>query len=392
MNNLIPRFEMIKSYFDLGLTGPEIVLFLVSVHGINISLRQVKRVLARLGCTRRQRQSDLNEVVDAVEEELRGSGSLLGYRAMHQRLLNQYGIITTREVVRHVLKVFDPEGVEHRLRHRLRRRIYRCKGPNYLWHIDGYDKLKPFGFCIHGAIDGFSRRILWLEVASSNNNPRIVAQYFLDYVRQTGGTARIVRGDRGTENGNIAATQRFFRRSADDDFAGDKSFMYGKSTSNQRIEAWWGQLRRGCAQWWITYFKDLRDSGFYCDDDLIHRECLKFCFMDVIQSELHRAAQEWNVHRIRPSGNQESPSGKPDVLYFVPASVDSQDYVTPVDIDEIEIAEITCAEQPQAKGCSPYFKELCELIMEDEGIEPPTTPQGARQLYFDLLDHINTIN
>lgn len=176
-----------------------------------------------------------------------------------------------------------------------------------------------------------------------------------------------------------------------DDFQGDKSFMYGKSMANQRIEAWWGRLRQGCAEWWITFFKDLRASGLYCDDDIIHRKCLKFCFMDVIQSELHRAALEWNVHRIRPSNNVESPPGKPDVLYFVPASAESQDYMTPVDIDEIEIAEDMCAEQPQAKGCCPYFKELCELIMGDEGLEPATTAEDALQLYLDLLDQINAI-
>ena len=28
------------------------------------------------------------------------------------------------------------------------------KGPNYIWHIDGYDKLSPFGLTIHGCIDG----------------------------------------------------------------------------------------------------------------------------------------------------------------------------------------------------------------------------------------------
>ena len=71
------------------------------------------------------------------------------------------------------------------------------KGLNYLWHIDGYDKLKPFGFCVHGAIDRFSRRILWLEVASSNNDPRIVTQYYLDCLRKLGGTAHTVQGDRG---------------------------------------------------------------------------------------------------------------------------------------------------------------------------------------------------
>lgn len=390
-NNALMREEIIHNYFSLGFTASEIALFLVSVHGICISLRHLKRILRRLGCTRRQRPSDLNEVVQAVEEELRGSGSLLGYRAMHQRLINQHGLVTTREVVRHVLKIFDPEGVEQRSRHRLRRRVYRCKGPNYLWHIDGYDKLKPFGFCIHGAIDGFSRRIVWLEVASSNNDPRVIAQYFLDYARELGGTARIIRGDRGTENVNIAAIQRFFRRSMDDDFAADKSFMYGKSTSNQRIEAWWGRLRQGCADWWIEFFKDLRDSGRYCDDNIIHCECLKFCFMDILQSELHRVAEEWNVHRIRPSNNVETPSGKPEILYFVPGLVDTQDYVIPVDMDEIEIAEDMCAERLQAKGCSPHFRELAEMIMDDEGLETATTAEEALQLYFDLLDYIDAL-
>ena len=61
---------------------------------------------------------------------------------------------------------------------------------------------------ISSAINGFSRRILWLEVASSNNDHRIVAQYFLNYARQLGGTARIVRGDRGSDIGNLAAFQR----------------------------------------------------------------------------------------------------------------------------------------------------------------------------------------
>ena len=51
---------------------------------------------------------------------------------MLQRLVNQHGLVTTQEVVQHVLRVSDPEGVEHRSQHRLRRRIYKCKGSNYL--------------------------------------------------------------------------------------------------------------------------------------------------------------------------------------------------------------------------------------------------------------------
>ena len=29
------------------------------------------------------------------------------------------------------------------------------QGPNQVWHIDGNDKLKKFGFAIHGCIDGW---------------------------------------------------------------------------------------------------------------------------------------------------------------------------------------------------------------------------------------------
>ena len=51
----------------------------------------------------------------------------------------------------------------------------------------------------------------------------MVAQYYLDCVRQLGATARIILGDRGNEMVNVAAIQRFFRRSSEDDFSGESS-------------------------------------------------------------------------------------------------------------------------------------------------------------------------
>ena len=88
----------------------------------------------------------------------------------------------------------------------------------------------------------------------------------------------------------------------------------------------------------------------YNDDDVIQRECLKFCFTDVLQMELHIVAQEWNLHRIHHSNNAECPSGKPGALYFVPKTVGAQDYSCPFEMDEFEIAEEMSAECPQGKG------------------------------------------
>lgn len=311
---------------------------------------------------------------------------------MYQRLVTDYGLVVRKEAVRRALRVLDPEGVETRLRHRLRRREYRGKGPNRIWHIDRYDKLKPFGFCIHGCIDGYSRRIMWLEVGPSNNNPAIICQYFLDCVEQVGCTAQIIRSDKGTENKNVAAVQRYFRRVDNDEFAGDKSFVYGKSVSNQRIEAWWSMLRRECIDWWITYFKNARDRGMYDDGNNIHVECLKFCFSDLIQKELHRIARLWNLHKIRPSTNADSPHGRPDTLYHIPLTTATIDYGSKVNVEDIEVATEMCAVQRPASGCSRDFKELAEIIMEENELVRPNNKEQAEELYLLLLQLIENVD
>lgn len=50
-------------------------------------------------------------IVWVVEEEFRGSGSIIGYRLMYQRLIIDYYLIVIRNIVCQVLKIFDLEGV-----------------------------------------------------------------------------------------------------------------------------------------------------------------------------------------------------------------------------------------------------------------------------------------
>ena len=383
------RNDIITEYFHLGLSYAEIVAFLACFHGVLLSMRQLKRILRRLGLGKRVNPTDLADVMNCVEQELNGSGSTIGYRAMHQRLLHNHQLVVTRETVRQVLKIVDPEGVEARRKHRLRRRKYKVRGPNDRWHIDGYDKLKPFGFCIHGAIDGYSRRILWLEVSSSNNDPKIVAKYYVDYVRHISGTARVVRADKGSENTYIATIQRYFRSLHDDSFSGDNSFIYGKSTSNQRIESWWSQLRRNNADWWIRYFKDLQYRGLFCNEDIIHVECLKFCFMQVLQNELHEVAKLWNTHNIRPSHNEYSPSGRPDTLYFIPEATETMNYLVNVENSDVEIVQgVSCQER---KTCLPEFEELALIIMQERNLFLPDNHTDAENLYLELVQAIEAL-
>ena len=54
---------------------------------------------------------------------------------------SDHGVVIDQEKIRHIIKGLDPEGVEMRLKRRFRRRRYVASGPNFIWHLDGYDKL-----------------------------------------------------------------------------------------------------------------------------------------------------------------------------------------------------------------------------------------------------------
>ena len=42
-------------------------------------------------------------------------------------------------------------------------------GNNFIWLVDGYSKLLNYGIDIYGAIDAFSRRILWINISPGAN-------------------------------------------------------------------------------------------------------------------------------------------------------------------------------------------------------------------------------
>ena len=323
------RENLIVHYFNCHLSYREILNALCIHHNINLSLRHLKRILCKLGLCRLCHGNNATPVADVkstILRELQGSGQSLGYRAMWQRLKLKYGFNVRSNDVLEYLRELDPQGVSERKRKRMKRRNYVSPGPNFTWHLDGYDKLKPFGFCIHGAIDGYSRRILWLEVGPTNNNPKVIAHYYITCAQQLDYVPRLVRCDLGTENTTVAFLQPFLRSSGHDEFAGVNSFMYGKSSSNQRIEMWWSILRKSVTNWWINFFKDLRDKGMFDASDYLQSECLKFCFTELIRDDLNSFVSEWNLHSIYTQKNSECEKGKPDVMFYMPQMHGSGNY------------------------------------------------------------------
>ena len=128
--------EVIEHYFHLGYKYDLITQLLKNRHGIEISIRTLKRRLNSYQLFRRKENENFDEehVRNIISQEIQGAGSLAGYRKI---LRLKHHIHVPRQLVASILKELDPEASTIRRMKRLRRRQYISQGPNQCWHIDG---------------------------------------------------------------------------------------------------------------------------------------------------------------------------------------------------------------------------------------------------------------
>ena len=271
---------------------------------------------------------------------------------------------------------------------KLTRRVYHSSGPNELWHADGYDKLKPYGFPIHGCIDGYSRKILWLQFVKSNNNPSIVGKLYLEAVKDRKIVPRRVRTDCGSENVLIAVSQCFLRRNHIDYYAGSKAHLYGSSHHNQRIEAWWSQFRHMKTQFMITFFRRMVNEGELNVDNDLQKACLQYCFGELIQIELDQCKDAWNSHYIGESTRSQC-HGRPDTLYHIP-SEDFPDQSLEIDDSDLQTVQdnFDAYNENNDDEGHLYF-EYFEYLSEELQYRKADDFESARENYLNLLSYID---
>ena len=101
------------------------------------------------------------------------------------------------------------------------------KGPNYMWPIESCDKLKSFGFAIHGCLEGYSRKTIWLKALPSNNDPKIIADIYIKTISKSMIVPQILRVDRRSKNvlDLRGGLKRIFRREHGDGFFRSEKFQ-----------------------------------------------------------------------------------------------------------------------------------------------------------------------
>lgn len=208
----------------------------------------------------------------------------------------------------------------------------------------------------------------------------IPAQLYLDCVKREGVCPRLLWSDCGTENGIAAAMQCLFRKEGEDELAGEKAHRYGNSHANQRIEAFWSVYRRTRSSWWIDYFKNLVQTWMLELGNVLHMECLWFCFSLVLQRDIDLVVEHWNTHSIR-SSRYNTIAGKPDVLYYLPENSCGISCGVYISNEVIQGVEHHCEREADNNDYDEYF----HYVMETERLYYPNSPEESLALYERLL-------
>ena len=154
--------------------------------------------------------------------------------------------------------------------------------------------IEPYGIVIHGAIDGCSRLIVYLN-ASTNNKADTVLQLFLNAVQQYNLPSR-VRTDMGMENrcSTVMLERRGLNRG---------SIITGTSVHNQCIERLWYEVNRIVCSRFVNIFWYLERNGLFNRLSDIHLWSLHVVYLPLINKALQDLISSWNHHPVTTECN-----------------------------------------------------------------------------------------
>lgn len=304
--NVCPRLKSVepgKPAFDISAELLEDLLGLGFTHTkiaemLGVSRWTISRRIKDYGLEDFRSFSKLtdDELDEIIRDYIREHGTTTGqvYIAGYVRSL---GLRVQRRRVRKCLARLDPQNTALRWGIVVSRRVYQVPWPNSLWHLDGHHSLIRWKLVIHGCIDGYSRRIIFLK-CNSNNLAETVLDLFLDAVNRDGDRwPSRIRVDRGVENVLVCEAMVQFRGE------GRASFIAGPSTHNQRIERLWREVYRCVCHLYYYTFYAMESSGLLNIEDPIQLFTLHTVFIPRINNSLNEFSEAFNNHAVSTEGN-----------------------------------------------------------------------------------------
>ncbi|KAI9375566.1 hypothetical protein BJX61DRAFT_531516 [Aspergillus egyptiacus] len=236
-------------------------------------------------------------------------------------------------------------------------------GPNFIWSVDGYFKLE------------------------------LVLRQYLETIDDVQLLPSRIRSDQGSEIVLFRSAHLQLCRVREPNIQLNSCWISGRSTENQRIEAWWEQLSKGALYKWRSYFMSLSEDGLFSKASLADQIALYAIYTPILRTEVCHFVQAWNCHRIRRQPNRpNSIGGKPYMLYHYPEN-GVQDYGHPVDNPTLQQLKRDIQEFDPDEYLPQPTLQFCRTALQglqfDPDNPPPIQPADEavpfRTTYLQLL-------
>ena len=284
--------EMLEDLLELGFSKQQIARLL------GVSRWTIYRRVREYGLYHVSAFSDLSdaELDQKIRDYINRHGQTTG-QVFLMGYLRSLGINVPRRRLRASVTRVDPANVALRWGAAVYRRCYQVPWANSLWHLDGHHSLIRWSLVVHGCIDGFSRRIIFLH-CNANNLASTVLSLFLSAIEKDGGIwPSRIRVDHGVENVLVCEAM------VENRGAGRGSFIAGPSTHNQRIERLWRDVFRCVCHYYYYIFYGMEDSGILDTTNSLHMFALHLVFLPRINLALQEYLEAFNHHKMQTAQN-----------------------------------------------------------------------------------------
>ena len=222
---------------------------------------------------------------------------LIGDTILMAQLTNPayYNFHLPRQRLRDLMAAIDPVGRDLRRRRLVYRRRVPKVRPMWCAHVDGHHKLDFVKLCIHGMIDGFSRKVLFLWCSNNNSAHTVLDLYY--EASLVHGVPEKLYTDFGGENNGAGKFQVAVRENPE-------SWKKVKSTTNVRIERFWADMQAKVVAYYCILFTLYEErNNINCRHVPVHQFVIHFLFIPLINENLCECRDSWNNHKVRTCNN-----------------------------------------------------------------------------------------
>ncbi|KAH7034781.1 uncharacterized protein B0I36DRAFT_316935 [Microdochium trichocladiopsis] len=382
--------DLVRLYFFVRGYSDQLIVRQLQQDGITLSERSLRRLRAEYGMKRRYRTTEESE--EALElakaflqAHVQQSAAILGFGRgyLYQFVRIQAQIRVAKNQLYDYYREQWPESVTKRRAGNWHHRTnFRVPGPNFMWCLDGYEKLRAFGFEVFGCIDAYSRLIIWIYIGRSATTALSTLKQFLRTVEYKRIRPLFTRSDHGGETPLWVAAQAGLAGAAGTVISydgpdgesrthsqGDRissCHIWGPSKRNVRIERWWRSLREGVSDRWIAFSRELIENGLFVQSDIGDQIAVYILYGPIIREEFAEFTELWNGHVVRKQKNR--PHVNPGVPWELYLSAQSRDYGVKVRDNSPELSILRTMYEP------------LQNIEIDEFLSAETVTWGNRQL------------